>query len=101
MPIYATRIDFQTLLGKPLDGIALAQVNPAAMGIHVRSNFTASLLPRNTRKGDVDTEEAWGNEVRAWDRVLEEMSQGFLGGNAEMQIGHYPMGYEYLAPLAR
>jgi len=101
LPIYATRIDFKSLLGKPLDGIALAQVNPAAMGIHVRSNFTGALLPRNSRKGDVDTAEAWGNEVHAWDRVLEEMAQGFLGGNAEMQIGHYPMGYEYLAPLAR
>jgi ATP-dependent helicase/nuclease subunit B len=101
LPIYATRIDFVAQSGKPLDGIALAQVNTASLGFHTRSNFTASLSPRSPRNSDVDNELAWEAQTQAWDRALQGMAAGFLGGEANVEAGAFPIGYEFIAPLTR
>lgn len=101
LPIYATQIDFVALLGKAIDGIALAQVNSAALGIHVRSNFSDSLVPSRQRTSGVNNDLAWEGQTTAWETALQEMAAGFLGGIAHVEVDSFPMGYEFMAPLTR
>lgn len=109
LPIYATKIDYTALIGKPIDGIALAQVNSDAIGFHTRSNFTGGLVERKKPgKGDVSTDPAWTAQVEAWEQSLDEMAAGFMAGVAQMEfdgegVGSrvLPMGYEYIAPITR
>ncbi|WP_409287022.1 PD-(D/E)XK nuclease family protein [Pseudomonas guariconensis] len=101
LPIYATQLGKDS---ETVDGIALAQVNQASLGYHVRSNFDASLVAgRRSRAEDVDTKEKWSEQKTAWVRELDRMSGEFLRGNASLDLAGkaYPMGYEYLAQLAR
>ncbi|MGP0171102.1 PD-(D/E)XK nuclease family protein [Pseudomonas sp. NCHU5208] len=104
LPIYATQPDYEAKGIKPISGISLAQVNLKSLGFHVRSDFTAALLPGEKTNSDaVNTEEKWAAQCEAWDKQLHEMSEDFMAGVADLvQSGKaLPMGYEYLAPLAR
>lgn len=105
LPIYATKIDFQGKGINAIDGVSLAQVNSKSLGFHTRSNFAPALI----KKGTKDTppieafEEAWMNQCEEWSTELDRMSAGFMDGAAELNLRgkSFPMGYEYLAPLAR
>lgn len=106
LPIYATQIDFTSKGVKSLDGVALAQVNHRSLGFHTRSNFSAILVSdtgRKSRREDIDNEAKWVAQCAAWDDVLKGMSKGFMSGVADLSLlgKDLPMGYEYLAPLAR
>jgi hypothetical protein len=49
LPIYATKIDFQGMGIKAIDGVSLAQVNEKSLGFHTRSNFTPALVKKGAR----------------------------------------------------
>lgn len=105
LPIYATQIDYKAKGIERIDGIALAQVNSKSLGFHTRSNFTAALTPKSsaTRRDVVDDDMKWTLQCEAWNNELMNMSEGFMAGVADLSLGgkELPMGYEYLAPLAR
>lgn len=105
LPIYATKIDFQGMGIKAIDGVSLAQVNEKSLGFHTRSNFTPALVKKGSKESPpIEAfEEAWLNQRQEWSTELDRMSAGFIGGAAELNLRgkSYPMGYEYLAPLAR
>lgn len=103
LPIYATKIDLTELVDS-IDGIALAQVNQKSLGYHTRSNFSASLVAgRRPRIEDVDSQDKWESQKDAWNEQLDAMSAGFVAGNASLDLRGkaFPMGYEYIAPIAR
>ena len=101
LPIYATQIDFKAVAGIEISGVALAQVNSAALGFHVRSDFASQLCPSKGQKSGVDNPVAWAQQTEAWDTALQEMAAGFMAGNAVIESGKHPMGYEFIAPLTR
>lgn len=103
LPIYATKIE-QADDVEQIDGIVLAQVNQKSLGYHARSNFSASLVAgKKPRAEDVDTSEKWEEQKDAWNRQLDAMSAGFVGGNGTLDLDGkaFPIGYEYIAPLTR
>ncbi|MCU9528092.1 PD-(D/E)XK nuclease family protein [Pseudomonas mosselii] len=103
LPIYATKLD-QADGANAIDGIVLAQVNQKSLGYHARSNFSASLVSgKRPRPEDVDTSDKWEEQKDAWNRSLDAMSAGFVAGNGNLDLDGkaYPIGYEYIAPLAR
>lgn len=103
LPIYATQIDPKQLGVEKIDGVALAQVNAANIGFHTRSDFSAHLIERKPRKGDVDNPTAWAEQCLEWDIELRAMSDGFIAGFAEIEDSEkaLPMGYEFIGQLIR
>lgn len=104
LPIYATKIDLSVESVEPIDGIVLAQVNQKSLGFHARSNFSATLVEgKKARQEDVDTSDKWEAQKDAWNRQLDSMSAGFIRGEATLDLGGkgFPIGYEYIAPIAR
>lgn len=104
LPIYATKIDLSVASVEPIDGIVLAQVNQKSLGFHARSNFSANLVEgKKARQEDVDTSDKWEAQKDAWNRQLDSMSAGFIRGEATLDLcgKGFPIGYEYIAPIAR
>nr|WP_193069066.1 PD-(D/E)XK nuclease family protein [Pseudomonas fluorescens] len=104
LPIYATKIDLSVASVEPIDGIVLAQVNQKSLGFHARSNFSANLVEgKKARQEDVDTSDKWEAQKDAWNRQLDSMSAGFIRGEATLDLSGkgFPIGYEYIAPIAR
>lgn len=101
LPIYATTVDPDALGVPSIDGITLAQINPKKLHTHTRSSFTAKLDGSASGKNDVCQPSEWAAQVAAWEGALEEMADGFLGGNGCLSSFDkaLPMGYEHLAPL--
>ncbi|GAB3369979.1 PD-(D/E)XK nuclease family protein [Spongiibacter taiwanensis] len=101
LPIYALA---EADAGAPVDGVMLAQVKSVdELSIHLRSNWTNSVVKKVPRDKDVDTPEKWAEELSAWERALTTMAEGILGGD----IGHdfsqdHQRGFSaYLLPLLR
>lgn len=104
LPIYATKVDLSVESVEPIDGIVLAQVNQKSLGFHARSNFSASLVEgKKSRQEDVDSSDKWEAQKDAWNRELDSMSAGFIRGEAALDLAGkgFPIGYEYIAPIAR
>lgn len=104
LPIYATKVDLSVESVEPIDGIVLAQVNQKSLGFHARSNFSASLVEgKKARQEDVDTSDKWEAQKDAWNRQLDSMSAGFIRGEATLDLAGkgFPIGYEYIASIAR
>ncbi|MDF9779223.1 PD-(D/E)XK nuclease family protein [Pseudomonas baetica] len=105
LPIYATQIDLQGKGVASIDGVSLAQVNSKSLGFHTRSNFAPALIKKG--KGETPPlsafEDAWHEQCHEWSTALGTMSSGFIDGLANLQLrgNTYPIGYEYLADLAR
>lgn len=105
LPLYATKIDFQSKGITAIDGVSLAQVNSKGLGFHTRSNFSPALIKKGVKASPPVSafEDAWVEQCDEWGIELDRMSSGFVAGLAELSLHNntYPMGYEYLAGLTR
>ena len=100
LPIYALAASEAA----PIDGVMLAQVkSPDDLKIHVRSNWTNSVIAKKAHDSDVDDEQKWAAELKAWAAALEAMAEGILAGNIEhdysLNMSRSFSGY--LMPLLR
>ena len=100
LPIYALAASEAA----PIDGVMLAQIkSPDDLKIHVRSNWTNSVIAKKAHDSDVDDEQKWAAELKAWAAALEAMAEGILAGNIEhdysLNMSRSFSGY--LMPLLR
>ncbi|MBB3048581.1 putative DNA repair protein [Litorivivens lipolytica] len=79
LPMYA--LLGRNLVNSDIDGVVLAQIHPRGMMAHMRSSWSATLVPGKPRN-PVDSPDKWQAECEAWERVLSGYAQGFLGGEA-------------------
>lgn len=100
LPIYALAASEQS----PVDGVMLAQVkSPDDLKIHVRSNWTNSVIAKKAHDSDVDDPQKWEAELKAWASALESMAEGILAGNIEhdYSLDMSRSFSAYLLPLLR
>jgi ATP-dependent helicase/nuclease subunit B len=101
LPIYAL-IEAETEKG--VDGVMLAQLKSAEeLSLHMRSNWANSVVKKRAASGDVASEEAWENELKAWSTALQEMASGILAGNIlhDYSVDHGRGFSAHLLPLLR
>lgn len=99
LPIYA----LCTSNCHSVNGVALAHVSPTSSKFHMRSDWSNGVVPKRNSSRDVDSSEAWQAQLDAWDRELNRIAAGFLGGCADFDYTNVsmPFGYEYIEPLVR
>jgi ATP-dependent helicase/nuclease subunit B len=101
LPIYATQVKPKDLNVDSIEGITLSQINAKKLTNHTRSSFSSKLGGSAGGKNDVCTPSEWAAQVLAWNIALEEMANGFLGGNGVLSTFDkaLPVGFEHLEPL--